>query len=261
MPKLALRPDHTREVPTAHKDAIAPDVAVVDILRVDCARKLGVALQGLTTPEFVRWFVGQNGRWSQGKVDLYWRAVGASLQAMKGRHDLPVEEFNRLVSTLKLGPSPLCLQIAHRPDLTGEVPTARHDTIVQYTAAADTLRRLCARDLAVAPQDLTANDLVHWFVAQNKRWSCSTVRVYRRAAELFLDSKKTRGELSEEDFKRLLSASLIGRLGSSTFRPSTCAVSMSLTGSCFSSKSARRPFHHGIRGRGGTICYAALPSD
>jgi hypothetical protein len=37
-----------------------------------------------------------------------------------------------------------------------------------------------------------------------------------------------------------MSASLIGRLGSSTFRLSTAAVSMSLTGSCFSSESAPR---------------------
>ena len=56
-------------------------------------------------------------------------------------------------------------------------------------------------------------------------------------------------------------ASLIGRSGSSTFRLSTTAVSMSLTGSCFSSESAPRLFHHGIRGRGGTIYRAALPSD
>src|SRR6266403_1701607 len=55
------------------------------------------------------------------------------------------------------------------------------------------------------------------------------------------------------------SASLIGRLGSSAFRLSTTiAVSMSLTGSCFSSESAPRPFHHGIRRRGGTILWAAL---
>src|SRR5271165_4707909 len=39
-----------------------------------------------------------------------------------------------------------------------------------------------------------------------------------------------------------MSASLIGRLGSSTFRLSAAAVSMSLTGSCFSSESAPRPF-------------------
>ena len=58
-----------------------------------------------------------------------------------------------------------------------------------------------------------------------------------------------------------MSASLIGRLGSSAFRLSTAAVSMSLTGSCFSSESAPRPFHHGIRGRGGTIFGSALPSD
>src|SRR5262249_34936376 len=49
---------------------------------------------------------------------------------------------------------------------------------------------------------------------------------------------------------------LIGR-----FRLSTPAVSMSLTGSCFSSESAPRPFHHGIRGRGGTILTAALSSS
>ena len=54
---------------------------------------------------------------------------------------------------------------------------------------------------------------------------------------------------------------LIGRLGSSTFRLSAVAVSMSLAGACFSSESAPRPFHHGIRRRGGTIFTAALPSD
>src|SRR4051794_18982905 len=43
------------------------------------------------------------------------------------------------------------------------------------------------------------------------------------------------------------SASLIGRLRSSTFRLSTTAVSMSLTSSRFSSESAPGPFHHGIR--------------
>src|SRR4029077_9424137 len=44
-------------------------------------------------------------------------------------------------------------------------------------------------------------------------------------------------------------------------RLSAAAVSMSLTGSCFSSESALGPFHHGIRGRGGTIFWSALPSD
>src|SRR5271154_4825515 len=55
-------------------------------------------------------------------------------------------------------------------------------------------------------------------------------------------------------------ASLIGHSGSSAFRPSTTIVSMSLTGSCFSSESAPRPFQHGIRRRGGTIYWTALPS-
>ena len=38
------------------------------------------------------------------------------------------------------------------------------------------------------------------------------------------------------------------------------SVPMSLAGSCFSTESALRPFHHGIRRRGGTIFWAALPS-
>ena len=59
---------------------------------------------------------------------------------------------------------------------------------------------------------------------------------------------------------RLESASLIGHSGSSTFRLSATAVSMSLAGSCFSTESAPRPFHHGIRRRGGTIFWSALPS-
>ena len=60
---------------------------------------------------------------------------------------------------------------------------------------------------------------------------------------------------------RSVSASLIGRLGSSAFRLSTVPVSMSLAGSRFSSESAQGPFHHGVRGRGGTIFTAALPSN
>ena len=40
-----------------------------------------------------------------------------------------------------------------------------------------------------------------------------------------------------------MSASLIGPLGSSAFRLSTATVSMSLTGSCFSSESAPRPLY------------------
>jgi hypothetical protein len=57
-----------------------------------------------------------------------------------------------------------------------------------------------------------------------------------------------------------LSASLIGHSGSSAFRLSTTAVSMSLAGSRFSPDSAPRPFHHGFRRRGGTIFRATLPS-
>jgi hypothetical protein len=58
-----------------------------------------------------------------------------------------------------------------------------------------------------------------------------------------------------------MSASLIGRFGSSGFRLPIDTVSMSLTGSCFSPKSAPRPFYHGIRERGGPIFWAASPFD
>ena len=58
-----------------------------------------------------------------------------------------------------------------------------------------------------------------------------------------------------------MSASLIGRSGSSTFRLSAAAVLMSHAGSRFSSDSAPGPFHYGIRRRGGTIFCAALPSS
>src|SRR5674476_1706958 len=68
-------------------------------------------------------------------------------------------------------------------------------------------------------------------------------------------------DFSTRQVTQAMSASLIGHLGSSTFRLSTTAMSMSLAGSCFSSESAPWPFHHGIRRRGGTIYWAALPSD
>jgi hypothetical protein len=58
-----------------------------------------------------------------------------------------------------------------------------------------------------------------------------------------------------------MSASLIGRSGSSASRLSTTAVSMSLAGSRFSSESAPGPFHYGVRRRGGTIFQSALPSE
>jgi hypothetical protein len=76
-----------------------------------------------------------------------------------------------------------------------------------------------------------------------------------RASRPLYPQKQTLGDTSS------MSASLIGRLGSSTFRLSTTAVLMSLTGSRFSSESAPGPFHYGIRGRGGTIFGSALPSD
>jgi hypothetical protein len=78
------------------------------------------------------------------------------------------------------------------------------------------------------------------------------LRCRRVGAVHHIKSGKPRGE-------HMLCASLIGRSGSSVFRLSITTMSMSLAGSRFSSESAPGPFHHGIRGRGGTIFTAALP--
>ena len=56
----------------------------------------------------------------------------------------------------------------------------------------------------------------------------------RAGARLFLTTTMPRSRMS---------ASLIGRSGSSAFRLSAAAVSMSLTGSCFSSESAPGPLY------------------
>src|SRR5258706_11757125 len=51
------------------------------------------------------------------------------------------------------------------------------------------------------------------------------------------------GQKRRFDDIRVMSASLIGRLGSSAFRLSTTTVPMSLAGSCFSSESAPGPLY------------------
>src|SRR5216684_2619906 len=92
--------------------------------------------------------------------------------------------------------------------------------------------------------------------------SASTCRLRKTARWIDIGPPATERHLLDMAAMLLspMSASLIGRLGSSAFRLSTTTVSMSLAGSCFSSESAPRPFHHGIRRRGGTIFGAALPS-
>ncbi len=58
-----------------------------------------------------------------------------------------------------------------------------------------------------------------------------------------------------------LVASLIGRSGSSTFRLSTTAVSMSLAGSCFSSESAPRPLYGAFLVKKFKQCSASFTSS
>ena len=78
-------------------------------------------------------------------------------------------------------------------------------------------------------------------------------RATRSAANLLTKDEAGRIAKRTSQHAQPMSASLIGRLGSSAFRLSTAAMAMSLAGSCFSTDSARRPVHHGIRRRGGTI--------
>src|SRR6516164_6903706 len=91
------------------------------------------------------------------------------------------------------------------------------------------------------------------------------ISIHRRAPSYHLRlTSETQPYLAKTAAGRVLlamSASLIGRFGSSAFRRSTNAVLMSLAGSCFSADSAPGPFHYGIRGRGGTIYCTVLPSD
>ena len=135
-----------------------------------------------------------------------------------------------------------------------ETPTlvthGRDDRLVPY-AAAELMASLlpnAARLALLAADLLTRADEVIDKLPNARRLSrCKGVSNWQRVLSAATD--------------RSASASLIGHSGSSAFRLSTTTVSMSLTGSCFSSESAPRPFHHGIRGRGGTIFRAALPSD
>ena len=114
---------------------------------------------------------------------------------------------------------------------------------------------------ALGDKDAARRAMIHGVRLENQRRHIAVVVFRNRSGEHLVGFQH-----GSSPFTRLmarmitigLSASLIGRLGSSTFRLSTTAVSMSLTGSCFSSESAPRPFHHGIRGRGGTICCGGL---
>ena len=79
---------------------------------------------------------------------------------------------------------------------------------------------------------------------------CAPKRTPPTTTDLWVHAlENSQGQKPKSPVVKPTSASLIGRSGSSTFRLSTDAMLMSLTGSRFSSESAPRPFHHGIRGQ------------
>jgi hypothetical protein len=82
----------------------------------------------------------------------------------------------------------------------------------------------------------------------------------RIEAELTKPQQSIRAALDSHQTKCHLQPMLMRDRGAGGFL-STAAVLMCLAGSRFSSDSAHRPFHHWIRGRSGTIYWAALPSE
>jgi integrase len=120
--------------------------------------------------------------------------------------------------------APVRIQIACRPDFTGERPSATANTIAQYNRAALTLLRLCGRDLGKDPTQVTPNDLTQWFVAQKGRWAKTTIRLYRRGAELFLQAMEGRGTLSKEQYRRLLSDLRLGPVPAESAKPKTAST-------------------------------------
>ena len=130
------------------------------------------------------------------------------------------------------------------PEFTAAVmdQATRHNKIkMAHIVELEDARRIVDQGVNVLAHDVRDQDIPDDFIATLRRKNVAVISTLAREEAMF--------------------ASLIGRLGSSTFRLSTPAVSMSLTGSCFSSESAPRPFHHGSRERGGTIFRAALLSD
>src|SRR5947209_14568015 len=93
------------------------------------------------------------------------------------------------------------------------------------------------------------------------RWGGSKVRLHQRRhrAEGVMTAC---GTFLPCQPRRAMSASLIGHSGSSAFQtihPYSVDVAHGLV--LLFGIGTKGPFHHGIRGRGGTIFRAALPSD
>ena len=86
--------------------------------------------------------------------------------------------------------------IAIRPDHTGRVPTSSPATIAQYTVAAQSLSRQCAKDLGVEISGVNPAQFVDWFNGQHECWSENSVRFYRRAVETYLHAARARHQLS-----------------------------------------------------------------
>jgi len=131
---------------------------------------------------------------------------------------------------------------------------------MHFTPATDWRGRQGAQQ-TLGPHAFSARSRPHWSLTyiRGPRRRCPLLAQSGHSATEFqcplLGVKQTSAALSK------MSASLIGRFGSSAIRLLHRYRAMSLTGSCFSPESAPGPFHHGIRERGGPIFRAASPFD
>lgn len=119
--------------------------------------------------------------------------------------------------------------IAIRPDHTGRVPTASPATIAQYTVAAQSLRRQCAKDIGIEVSSLSPAQFVDWFTRKHGCWSERSVRFYRRAVETYLHAARAHHALSLSELYRLLDLAFPGPRPSQSPQPGTAAVKAYVT--------------------------------
>jgi integrase len=201
-----MRPDHTGAIPTASSATIEQYTKVVQSLRRQCARDLGVKVSTLRPAPFIDWFVRQHGRWSDNTIRVYRRAVETYLHAMCPRQVLSPDELCQLLTMVY--PGPRACQSANEGTATTKAYVTTEDEVQTVGQAAhlatDTDARiielLCklAPDLALRPGEWAAarihDDL---FIVPNSKHSNGRANGPYRA--IFIDTMPLpdRHELSE----------------------------------------------------------------
>src|SRR5215469_7444646 len=204
--------------------------------------------------------IGRRARTAAGSAVINWVTPGP--QVTEATASVLVPDVDGMhARQFGKGGGPMHVAVAHHDEL--RVDSLRKERFcegfIEFWHGRGTLRWTPADG---APAAVAIIGIRHLPLAAPRKRYIRLARRRKRASSLFLAAQESAsGTKRTCQPWRSMSASLIGHSGSSTFRLSTSAVSMSLAGSRFSSESAPRPFHHGIRERGGTTWLAALPSD